>query len=198
MATYQLPDLPYDYDALEPHVSAKVMELHHDKHHAGYVKGANSTLEQLMEARSGEADPVTIVALERALAFHAGGHLLHSLFWTCMSPEGGGKPEGDLAAAIADSFGSLDGFRREVDGCLAGLQGSGWAVLSWEPVGERLVVQQVADHQGQLIVGANPLLVVDGWEHAYYLDRLNDRAAWVDAFFEVVDWQSTAERFTQR
>lgn len=199
MPIYALPELPYDHDALAPHVSAKVMELHHGKHHQGYVDGANSTLEQLVDARSAdEVNPVTIVALERALAFHTGGHLLHSLFWTCMSPDGGGKPEGELAAAISESFGSFDGLRREIDGCLGGLQGSGWAVLSWEPHGGRLVVQQVADHQGQVVVGATPLLVVDGWEHAYYLDRLNDRAAWVDAFFEVVDWPAVARRFELR
>lgn len=196
MTTYELPALPYDHGALAPHISGQVMELHHTKHHQAYVNGANQTLERLAEVRSGPADPVLTVALERALAFNVGGHLLHSLFWRCMSPDGGGRPEGELAAAITESFGGVDGLRVEIERSLAGLQGSGWAVVSWEPVGERLMVQHVTDHQGQVTVGATPLLVVDGWEHAYYLDRLNDRAAWVAAFFEVVDWSSTAARFT--
>jgi superoxide dismutase, Fe-Mn family len=200
MSTYQLPELAYDHGALAPHISAQVMELHHGKHHRAYVDGANKTLQRLADARAEDsgADPLLFVALEQALAFHVGGHLLHSLFWTCLSPDGGGRPDGELAAAIDDSFGSFDGFRREVQASMAGLQGSGWAVLSWEPAGERLVVQHVRDHQGQVVVGAAPLLAVDGWEHAYYLDRLNDRAAWVDAFFEVVDWDQTAARFAQR
>jgi superoxide dismutase, Fe-Mn family len=200
MPTYELPDLTYDHGDLVPHISAQVMELHHGKHHQAYVDGANTTLQRLADARleGSDVDPVVFVALEQALAFHVGGHLLHSLFWQCLSPDGGGQPEGDLAAAIDDSFGSFAGLRREIDACMAGLQGSGWAVLSWEAGAGRLVVQHVRDHQGQVVVGAQPLLVLDGWEHAYYLDHLNDRAAWVDAFFEVVDWDRTADRFEHR
>lgn len=195
MPVYTLPDLPYDHADLAPHVSAQVMQLHHGKHHQGYVDGANRSLERLAEERSSGADPLLVAALERAVAFHVGGHLLHSLFWTCMTPGGSGDPSGDLGDAIDESFGSLTGLRAEIGACIGGMQGSGWAVLSWEPVGQRLVVQQVTDHQGQVVVGAIPLLVVDAWEHAFYLDHLNDKAAWVDAFFEVADWSAAHERF---
>ncbi|HUF84325.1 MAG TPA: superoxide dismutase [Acidimicrobiia bacterium] len=196
MPEYTLPDLPYDYGALEPHYSAQILELHHDKHHAAYVKGANSALEKLGQAReTGTFD--TINQLQKNLAFNLSGHVLHSLFWQNMSPGGGDKPEGDLAAAIDDSFGSYEGFRSQMSEAALNVQGSGWGALTWEPLGQRLIVEQVYDHQSNVGQGAPPLLVLDMWEHAYYLQFKNVKADWVDAFWNIVNWPDVAARFTR-
>jgi superoxide dismutase, Fe-Mn family len=194
MPDYTLPDLPYDYGALEPHYSAEILELHHDKHHAAYVKGANAALDKLGEAReTGEFD--TINQLQKNLAFNLSGHVLHSLFWQNMSPDGGDKPDGDLAAAIDASFGSFEGFRGQLSEAALNVQGSGWGALTWEPLGQRLIVEQVYDHQSNVGQGAPPLLVLDMWEHAYYLQFKNVKADWVDAFWNIVNWPDVAERF---
>jgi len=194
MTRYELPPLDYDFAALEPHLSARIVELHHDKHHAAYVAGANTTLEKLAEAReSGEF--VTINQLEKNLAFHVSGHVLHSLLWKNLSPDGGGAPDGELAAAIDESFGSLDAFRKQFDEAAMGVQGSGWAALAWEPTGQLLVVEQVYDHQSNLAQGAPPLLVLDMWEHAYYLQYENVKGDWVQAFWNLVNWPDVASRF---
>lgn len=190
MKPYTLPDLPYDEGALEPHLSGRLMSFHHGKHHAAYVKGANETLEKLASAK-----PDQIAGLERALAFNVSGHVLHSLFWTSMSPDGGGRPDGDLASAIDESFGSYDTFAKRFEAALTTVQGSGWAVLAWEPVASRLMVAQLHDHQSNMLAGSAALIVADAWEHAYYLDYQNDKAAWAKAFFALADWSSTAERF---
>ena len=134
MSTYTLPDLPYDHAALEPHVDARIMELHHDKHHATYVKGANTALDKLADARD-SGDFALITKLSKDLAFNLSGHVLHSVFWTCMSPDGGGEPEGELAAAIDDSFGSFDDFKAQLSEATTTVQGSGWGALAWEPIG---------------------------------------------------------------
>jgi superoxide dismutase, Fe-Mn family len=194
MSAYTLPDLPYDYAALEPHYSAKIVELHHDKHHATYVAGANTTLEKLAEARD-SGNYATINQLEKNLAFHVGGHVLHSLFWTNLSPDGGGKPEGDLAAAIDDSFGSFDGFKQQLTQASTTIQGSGWGALAWEPLGGRLIVQQIFDHQGNISLGSIPLFVIDAWEHAFYLQYQTDKAAFVNAVWEIANWPDVASRF---
>ena len=196
MSTYTLPDLPYDYAALEPHVDARIMELHHDKHHAGYVSGANTALEELDEARQGD-DFALMTKLSKDLAFHLSGHVLHSVFWTCMSPDGGGAPEGDLAAAVDDSFGGFEALKAQLAAATTTVQGSGWGVLAWEPLAGRLIVEQVYDHQDNHAQGSEPLLVIDGWEHAFYLQYHNDKGAWVDAFWEVADWSAAAERFAR-
>jgi superoxide dismutase, Fe-Mn family len=194
MPDYTLPDLPYDYGALEPHYSAEILELHHDKHHAAYVKGANAALDKLGEAReTGEFD--TINQLQKNLAFNLSGHVLHSLFWQNMSPDGGDKPDGDLAAAIDASFGSFEGFRGQLSEAALNVQGSGWGALTWEPLGQRLIVEQVYDHQSNVGQGAPPLLVLDMWEHAYYLQFKNVKADWVDAFWNIVNWPDVAARF---
>jgi superoxide dismutase, Fe-Mn family len=196
MSIYSLPDLPYDYAALEPHIDARIMELHHDKHHAAYVTKANAALDQLAEARdSGEF--ATITKLSKDLAFNLSGHILHSVFWRCMDPAGGGKPEGELAAAVDDAFGGYEDLRAQLTEATTSVQGSGWGALAWEPLAGRLIVEQVYDHQGNVGQGAAPLLVIDAWEHAYYLQYLNDKEAWVEAFWEVVDWGQAAERFEQ-
>ena len=194
MAQYTLPDLNYDYAALEPHLSARILELHHDKHHAAYVKGANTVLDKLAEARSSDSFE-TINQLEKNLAFHLSGHVLHSIFWLNMSPDGGGAPDGDLADAIAEHLGSFEACRAQLTEAAMNVQGSGWGALSWEPVGQRLIVEQVYDHQGNVGQGGPPLLVLDMWEHAYYLQYENRKAEWVDAFWELVDWDDVATRF---
>jgi Fe-Mn family superoxide dismutase len=194
MSEYTLPDLPYDYAALEPHYSAEILELHHDKHHATYVKGSNTALEKLGEARErGSFD--TINQLQKNLAFNLSGHVLHSLFWQNMSPEGGDKPDGELAAAIDESFGSFEGFRSQLSEAALNVQGSGWGALTWEPVSQLLIVEQVYDHQSNVGQGAPPLLVLDMWEHAYYLQYRNVKADWVEAFWNIVNWADVAARF---
>jgi Fe-Mn family superoxide dismutase len=194
MSAYTLPDLPYDYAALEPHYSAKILELHHDKHHATYVAGANTTLEKLTAARD-SGDFATINQLEKNLAFHLSGHVLHSLFWTNLSPDGGGKPEGELAAAIDDGFGSFDNFKQHLTEAATTVQGSGWGALAWEPLGGRLIVEQIYDHQGNIGVGSIPLFVIDAWEHAFYLQYQTDKAAFVNAIWEIANWPDVASRF---
>ncbi len=194
MSAYTLPDLPYDYAALEPHYSAKILELHHDKHHAAYVTGANTTLEKLEAARD-SGDFATINQLEKNLAFHLSGHILHSLFWTNLSPDGGGKPEGELAAAIDDGFGSFDKFKEQLTQAATTVQGSGWGALAWEPLGGRLIVQQIYDHQSNVGVGSIPLFVIDAWEHAFYLQYLNDKGSFVKAVWEIANWSDVASRF---
>jgi Fe-Mn family superoxide dismutase len=194
MAFYTLPDLPYDYPALEPHLSGRILELHHDKHHKAYVDGANKVLERLVEARS-SGDFGSINQLEKNLAFHLSGHILHSLFWKNMSPDGGDKPTGELASAIDDNLGSFDQFRAQLTEAANNVQGSGWAALSWEPLGKRLIIEQVYDHQGNVGQGGPPLLVLDMWEHAFYLQYENRKAEWVDAFWNLVDWDDVSARF---
>jgi superoxide dismutase, Fe-Mn family len=194
MALYELPELPYDYSALEPHYSAEVLELHHDKHHKAYVDGANTTFEKLGQARD-SGDFGTINQLEKNMAFHLSGHVLHSLLWTNLSPDGGGEPEGELAAAVKESFGSYEAVRAQMTEAANNVQGSGWAALSWEPLGRRLIVEQVYDHQGNVGQGGPPLLALDMWEHAYYLQYKNVKKDWVEAFWNIVNWPDVADRF---
>jgi superoxide dismutase, Fe-Mn family len=194
MANYTLPDLPYDYAALEPYYSGEILELHHDKHHAAYVRGANQTLERLAEERT-RGDWETIVGLEKSLAFNVSGHVLHSIFWKNLSPTGGGKPEGELAAAIEEHFGSFDGFKAHLNESSVTIQGSGWGVLAWEPLGQLLIIEQVYDHQGSVGNGSIPLLAFDAWEHAYYLQYKNVKASFFDALWHIVNWEDVAARF---
>ena len=194
MPQYTLPDLRYDYAALEPHISGRIMELHHDKHHAGYVKGANTTLEKLDEARDKE-DYSRLTALEKALAFNLSGHVLHSIFWQNMSPKSGGRPTGELAAAIQEHFGSFDKLKRQLNEVASTIMGSGWAALVWEPLGRRLLTTQIYDHQSNLNQGGIPLLVLDAWEHAFYLQYENRKADFFEAVWNVWNWADVAERF---
>jgi Fe-Mn family superoxide dismutase len=190
---YTLPELPYDAAALEPHYSARLLLLHHDKHHAAYVAGANAVLEKLAEARE-KGDFAAINQLQKSLAFNLSGHILHSMFWRNLSPKGGGEPDGELAEAIKESFGNFSGMRHQLTEAAQGVQGSGWGTLAWEPLGKRLVVEQVYDHQGNIGNGTVPLLVADMWEHAYYLQYLNAKADWLKAFWKLVNWPDVAER----
>jgi Fe-Mn family superoxide dismutase len=194
MAAYSLPELPYDYAALEPHISGKIMQLHHDKHHQAYVTGANTALEQLAEARETE-NFANINKLEKDLAFHLGGHTNHTIFWNNLSPEGGGEPEGELAEAIKDQFGSFAKFQAQFAAVANGIQGSGWSVLAWDTIGQRLSIFQLFDQQANVPLGQTPLLMLDMWEHAFYLDYLNVKADYVKAFWNIANWQDVAQRF---
>ena len=194
MAVYVLPELDYPYDALEPHISAEIMELHHSKHHQAYVDGANAALASLEAAREA-GDMAAVNLYEKNLAFHLGGHSNHSVFWKNMSPNGGGEPTGALASAIDDSFGSLESFKKQFTAAAMGLQGSGWAVLAYDTMSGRLVTFQLYDQQGNVPVGTVPLLMLDMWEHAFYLDYKNVKAKYVDAWWNVVNWDDVARRF---
>ena len=193
MSVYTLPELPYDCAALEPHISGRIMELHHDRHHAAYVTGANAALEKLRAAREA-GDHAAINLHEKNLAFNLGGHINHSIFWKNLSPNGGGEPEGDLAEAIKDSFGSFDAFKAQFTAAALGIQGSGWAVLAHDTVSGRLVTFQMFDQQGNVPVGTIPLFQVDMWEHAFYLDYLNVKADYVKAIWNIANWQDAGER----
>jgi superoxide dismutase, Fe-Mn family len=196
MKPYELPSLGYDYAALEPHYSARVLELHHDKHHKAYVDGVNATLDKLATARESD-DLSALVGLEKTLAFNLSGHVLHTLFWKNLSPDGGDRPGGELAAAIDENFSSFDAFKKQLTQATSTVQGSGWGALSWEPLGERLFIEQIYDHQGNVGQGGVPLLVLDAWEHAYYLQYENRRADYVNAIWNVIDWSDVASRFAR-
>ena len=197
MAVYELPELPYAYDALEPHISAEIMELHHSKHHATYVAGANAALEALEAERNGDANPDKLRALSKNLAFNLGGHTNHSVFWKNMSPNGGGAPAGELAEAINRDFGSFEAFQKHFEGVALSLQGSGWAVLGYDKIAGRLVIQQLPDQQGNISVDFTPVLMLDMWEHAYYLQYKNVKADYAKGFWNVVNWDDVAERFAK-
>jgi len=191
---YTLPDLRYDYAALEPHIAGEIMQLHHDKHHATYVSGANTALEKMAEAR--DTDNLAAVNLhEKNLAFNLGGHVNHSIFWANLSPEGGDKPVGELAAAIDESFGSFDGFRAHFEATALGIQGSGWSVLAWDTLGQQPLIFQLFDQQGNVPVGIVPLVMLDMWEHAFYLQYRNVKADYVKAWWNVVNWADATRRF---
>lgn len=194
MSTYVLPELAYDYAALDPHISARIMELHHSKHHKAYVDGANNALAGLEEARD-SGNFANINRLEKDLAFHLGGHINHSIFWTNLAPGAGGVPEGELAAAITEFFGSFEKFQAHFSAASLGIQGSGWGVLSFDPVGKRLIIQQLFDQQGNTAQGTIPILQLDMWEHAFYLDYQNVKGDYVKAFWNIVNWENVAQRF---
>ena len=195
MAVYELPDLPYDYDALEPYISAEIMQLHHDKHHATYVAGANAALEALEAERDGDANADKIRALSKNLAFNLGGHTNHSIFWKNLSPNGGGEPTGELAEAINRDFGSFEKFKAHFSAAATGLQGSGWAVLGYDHVAGRLVIEQLTDQQGNISINLTPLLMLDMWEHAFYLQYKNVKADYVKAVWNIVNWADVQQRF---
>jgi len=193
MTRYTLPPLPYGYAALEPHISAEIMELHHDKHHQAYVDGANKTVEALIEARAKD-DLRHVAALERQLAFNVSGHVLHSIFWRNLSPEGGGKPEGGLALAIERDFGGFGAFEKQLRQVAATIMGSGWAALTWDPVSRRLGTTQIYDHQSNVTQAGIPLLVIDAWEHAYYLQYRNKKADFFAALSNLWNWEDVEQR----
>jgi superoxide dismutase, Fe-Mn family len=192
--TYSLPDLAYDPAALEPHLSARIVELHHSKHHAAYVAGANTMLDRLADARAaGQFD--ALVGLEKSLAFNLGGHVLHSIYWTNLSPGGGGEPSGVLADEIGAAFGSFAAFKAHFTQATVTVQGSGWGLLTYEPLGGRLIVEQLEVHHESTVPGGVPLLAIDVWEHAYYLSYENRRADYMTALWNVIDWRDVERRF---
>ncbi|MEK6462809.1 superoxide dismutase [Pseudonocardia alni] len=196
MADYTLPDLPYDYSALAPHIAPEIMELHHSQHHNTYVQGLNTTLDKLADARD-KNDFGAIVGLEKTLAFNLGGHANHSAFWNNLSPDGGDKPTGDLAAAIEKDFGSFDAFRAHFTAAATTIQGSGWAILGHDRLGDRLLIHQLYDQQSQLPAGQTPIVLLDMWEHAFYLQYKNVKPDYVKAWWNVVDWADAAKRFAR-
>ena len=193
MTRYVLPDLDYDFGALEPHISGHIMELHHGKHHKAYVEQANETLDGLEEARHKE-DFSRLAGLERALAFNLSGHVLHSIFWKNLMPRGGDAPAGDLARLITRDFGSFKAFKMQLTKVASTIMGSGWAALVWEPIAQRLLTCQIYDHQSNLSQGGVALMVIDAWEHAYYLQYRNQKAAFFDAVWNLWNWNDVAER----
>ncbi|MGV9253262.1 superoxide dismutase [Streptomyces sp. NPDC003697] len=196
MSTYALPDLPYDYSALAPAITPEILELHHAKHHAAYVKGANDTLEQIADVRDkDQITPTGLVGLEKTFAFNLSGHVLHSIFWQNLSPDGGDRPDGALATAIDEHLGGFEAFKKQLTMATTSVQGSGWGVLAWEPLGKRLIVEQVYDHHGNVGQGSTPLLVFDAWEHAYYLQYKNVRPDYVTKLWDLVNWEDVATRY---
>ncbi len=194
MANYTLPELDYDYAALAPHISATIMELHHSKHHKAYVDGANTALEKLAEARE-KNDFANINKLQKDLAFHLGGHTNHSIFWKNLTPGTEERPTGELAAAIDEFFGSFDAFKAQFNAVALGLQGSGWAFLAWDALGKNLIIEQLYDQQGNIAAGTIPLLMLDMWEHAFYLDYKNVKGDYVTAFWNIINWADVSARF---
>lgn len=192
--THQLPELPYSYDALEPYYDEATVRLHHDAHHKAYIDGLNNAEVKLSEARD-RGDFALIKHWERELAFHGSGHLLHSLFWKNMAPNSGGSPVGALAEQVNQDFGSFEGFKKQFAAAAVAVEGSGWALLVWNPEFKKLEVLQAEKHQNLTQWGVLPLLTVDVWEHAYYLKYQNKRAAWVEAWWNLVNWNDVNERF---
>ncbi|KQC14364.1 MAG: superoxide dismutase [Methanosaeta sp. SDB] len=193
---YFLPDLPYDYKALEPHISEAQLRLHYEKHHAAYVNGANAILERLDEARDVGKD-VDMKATLKELSFQAGGHLLHSLFWSNLShaAKTKGEPSGALAEALKKEFGSFERFKKEFTAAAASTEGSGWAALAWCGMTKRPVIMQIEKHNVNVFPMFRILMVLDVWEHAYYLDYKNERARFVEAFWKIVNWDEVSLRF---
>jgi len=194
---YTLPPLPYGYADLEPHMDAQTLKLHHDVHHAGYVRGANAAVAELEAIRRTGGEQVKqFRAVTCNLAFNLAGHVLHDLFWKSMSPDGGGDPPADSAAGrmIVRDFGSVDAFRANLAAVGTQVQGSGWAVLVYEPVAERLMVLQAEKHENCGVWGAIPLLALDVWEHAYYLKYQNKRTDFISAFLRIINWKTVDER----
>jgi Fe-Mn family superoxide dismutase len=193
-AEYELPPLPYDYDALEPHIDEQIMRLHHDEHHQGYVDGANKALQTLAEMRA-QGNFEGIKHLKRDLSYNLSGHILHSIFWQNMSPSGSGKPTGALADAITRDFGSIEAMRQAFSAAAENVADSGWGMLVYDHLADQLLVTQAENHNDLAIQGATPLLVVDVWEHAYYLQYTNNRGKYITNWWNVVNWDDVAARY---
>lgn len=190
---HQLPPLPYPYEALEPHIDAETMRLHHYKHHLSYVNGLNNAEKKLAEARR-TGDYALIKHWEREAAFHGAGHYLHTIFWNVMSPHGGGKPTGPAAAQLHKDFGSFDAFKKHFSEAADKVEGGGWAILVWSPRSHRTEILQAEKHQNLSQWDVIPLLVLDVWEHAYYLKYQNNRASYIEAWWNVINWKHVNDR----
>jgi Fe-Mn family superoxide dismutase len=196
---HQLPPLPYDYKALEPNIDEQTMHLHHDIHHKAYVDGLNKAEDMLAQARKA-GDYALVKHWSREAAFHGSGHFLHSIFWPNMAPAGkggGGEPSDALAQAINKDFGSFAAFKAQFSAAAVAVEGSGWAILAYQPAGDQLVILQSEKHQNLTQWGVVPLLVLDVWEHAYYLKYQNRRAEYVNNFFNIINWSDVAARYSK-
>ncbi|MEM0383930.1 MAG: superoxide dismutase [Candidatus Caldarchaeum sp.] len=198
MRKYTLPSLPYAYNALEPVISAEIMTLHHTKHHQAYVNGANAALERLEKARKGE-NPENIRGILRDLSFNLSGHKLHAVFWPNMAPpgKGGGKPGGVIADQINKDFGDFDSFKKQFSDAAKNVEAVGWAVLTYDSESDALVIYQVEKQNFMHPPELPLLLTLDVWEHAYYLQYKNDRASYVDNWWNVVNWEDVDRRFSK-
>lgn len=200
MSTHSLPSLPYAYDALEPHIDARTMEIHHSKHHQGYVNNLNAALDGHADLQAKSLEQLLAgidnvpEAIRTAVRNNGGGHANHSLFWTIMSPNGGGAPSGQLGAAIASTFGSFDDFKSAFSKAAATRFGSGWAWLTVDS-NDSLNVFSTANQDSPLMTRQTPVLGLDVWEHAYYLNYQNRRPDYISAFFNIVDWDAVAKRY---
>jgi Fe-Mn family superoxide dismutase len=192
---YALPELPYAYNALEPFVSEAQLRLHHDKHHAAYVNGANTILERLDKSRQAGTE-VDMKATVKELSFQAGGHILHHLFWQNLAPttKAVKEPSGALAEALKNEFGSFERFKKEFSAAAASAEGSGWAALARCGMTGRLLITQIEKHNVNVYPHLRILMVLDVWEHAYYLDYKNERLKFVEAFWNIVNWDEVNKR----
>ncbi len=193
---YTLPDLPYSYDALAPHMSKEVLTLHHDEHHAAYVDGANAALEKMRQARENNSD-IDLKSVLKSLSFNVGGHVLHKTFWEIMAPADSGKnkPDGEILKAIEKEYGSFERFKKEFSETAKSVEGSGWAALAYNKEYGNLLIAQIEKHNANCYPLYKPLLVLDVWEHAYYLDYKNDRAKFIENWWNIVNWQEAEKRF---
>jgi superoxide dismutase, Fe-Mn family len=196
---YVLPKLPYDYNALEPYISEQQLTIHHDKHHLTYVNGANAAFKKLEEARKSKAE-IDVKAMLKELSFNIGGHQLHSIFWPTLAPAGrggGGEPTGKLADAISKEFGSFSQFKAEFSKAAVTTEGSGWAALAIDVKTKQLAIMQIEKHNVNVYTGFYIVMVLDVWEHAYYLDYKNERPKFVEAFWNIVNWDRINKRFEE-
>jgi Fe-Mn family superoxide dismutase len=195
---YKLPELPYDFSALEPVISAEIMQLHYSKHHNAYVTNLNAALEKYHKAES-ESNVADMIALQQAIKFNGGGHVNHSIFWTNLAPigKGGGEaPKGDLAHSIQAEFGSVDALIEKLSAAAVAIQGSGWGWLGFNKASGKLVIAACANQDPLSTLGFVPLLGIDVWEHAYYLQYKNVRADYVKNIWKIVNWKNVEERFS--
>ncbi len=196
---YKLPELPYDFSALEPVISAEIMQLHYTKHHQGYVTNLNAALEKYRDAEA-KGDIAAMIGLQQAIKFNGGGHVNHSIFWTNLAGEnkgGGGAPKGDLAQALQAEFGSVESFIEKLSAAAVAVQGSGWGWLGFNKAAGKLVIATCANQDPLSTLGFVPLLGIDVWEHAYYLQYKNVRADYVKNIWKIVNWKNIEERFSQ-
>ena len=194
MGPYVLPDLPYGHGALEPHLWGTAIEAHHGAIHRHLVEAADADFARLMEARKG-GDPGTMSSIERSLAYNLSGHALHSILWQNLSPAGGGRPEGALAQAIDRDFGTFKNFKRVMVGTAADVRGSGWAALTWDPLGLRLQPVQIKDHEMGALQGTALLMLIDAWEHAYFAQYRADKTRYFEALWKLWNWDDISARF---
>ncbi|CBZ04188.1 superoxide dismutase [Clostridium botulinum] len=191
---HTLPNLNYDYNALEPHYDEQTLKIHHDIHHKTYVDGLNKAEQKLQEARE-SGDFALIKHWEKEIAFHGSGHILHTLFWENMTPNGKLNPEGSVIERIKQDFGDYEKFKKQFTEAAIAVEGSGWTILAWNPMFQKLVILQAEKHQNLTQWGVVPLLILDLWEHAYYLKYQNRRAEFVNAWWNIVNWDIVNTRY---